>query len=210
MYAVRRFAEYFLGLNRYGLIFALVLHGDKVVARRICPAHLECFYSVERYVELISLASVDLCGKPELAAVGLRHIAVKGELCIVTVYTKIYLARCFSDFSADEADENGKRGKPHPILKFAGRAALAETEIHSFKLHACCVIYRRERRRVDRIGFLVYHAAIRNASVIEMCGQRYLRSVNLNNNDHRNHFLLRIEGTVPNLRNGTGSGRIQV
>ena len=101
----------FLGLNGYRLVFALVLYGNKVVARRICPTHFKRLNSVERYVELLSFASVDLCGKLEFAAVGLRHVAVKREFRIVTVNVKIHLAGSLSDLAADESDENGKGGR---------------------------------------------------------------------------------------------------
>ena len=126
-----------------------MLYGNKVVARRICPAHFKRLNSVERYVELISLASVDLCGKLELATVGLRHVAVKRELRIVTVNVKIHLARSLSDLAADESDENGKGSEPYSVFKFAWGRVLAETEIHALELHPRCIVYRCKCGRIN-------------------------------------------------------------
>ena len=128
----------------------------------------------------------------------------------MTVNVKIHLAWSLSDFAADESDENGKGSEPYSVFKFAWGRVLAETEIHALELHPRCVVYRCERGRINRISLFVYHTAVGNASVVEMSGQRYLRSVNLDDNDHRDHLLLRIEGAVPDLWNGAGSGRIQI
>ena len=128
----------------------------------------------------------------------------------MTVNVKIHLAWSLSDFAADESDENGKGSEPYSVFKFAWGRVLAETEIHALELHPRCVVYRCERGRINRISLFVYHTAVGNASVVEMSGQRYLRSVNLDDNDHRDHLLLRIEGAVPDLRNGACSGRIQI
>ena len=147
-----------------------MLYGNKVVARRVCPAHFKRLNSVERYVELISTASVDLCGKLELAAVGLRHVAVKSELRVVTVNVKIHLAGSLSDFAADESDENGKGSEPYSVFELARGRVLAEPEIHALELHSRCVVYRCKRGRINRIGFFVYYTAIGNAPVVEMSG----------------------------------------
>lgn len=105
-----------LRLNGYGLILALVLDRDEVIARRICPAHLESFHAVERYVELIASAPVYLCRELKFSAVGLRRVAVKGKFRAVPVDREIDLSGCFSNFAADESDENGEGSEPYSVF----------------------------------------------------------------------------------------------